>query len=98
MFEAFSRIGEKHSVVAYNYIQRMKGLKNEVISLQAKLVRVRGLWPKYSCSILTNGWVDVSHRQLVNVLVSSCYGTMFLKFIDCNHANTTPIVDSSWLA
>ena len=97
MLEAFSTIGEKHSGVTYNYM-RTKGLKNEVISLQAKLERVRGLWPKYACFILTDGWVDVSHRQLVNVLVSSCYGTMFLKSIDCSHANTTPIVDSSWLA
>ena len=97
MLEAFSTIGEKHSGVTYNYM-RTKGLKNEVISLQAKLERVRGLWPKYGCSILTDGWVDVSHRQLVNVLVSSCYGTMFLKSIDCSHANTTPTVDSSWLA
>ena len=45
MLEAFSTIGEKHSVFTYNYM-RAKALKEEVISLQAKLERLRGLWPK----------------------------------------------------
>ena len=39
MLEAFSTIGEKHNEVTYNYM-RMKGLKTEVISMQAKLERL----------------------------------------------------------
>ena len=45
---------------------------------------VKALWPKYGVTILSDGWIDTSKRALVNILVSCCYGTMYLKTIDCN--------------
>ena len=39
-------------------------------------------WNKNGCSIMSNGWIDRKERSLVNFLVNSSRGTMFMKSID----------------
>ncbi|XP_073222786.1 uncharacterized protein [Cicer arietinum] len=37
---------------------------------------------KYECSIMSDGWTDRKNRTLINFLVNSTAGTMFVKSID----------------
>ncbi|XP_027193035.1 uncharacterized protein [Cicer arietinum] len=37
---------------------------------------------KYGCSIMSDGWTDRKNRTLINFLVNSTAGTMFVKSID----------------
>ena len=94
MLLAFSDIGEKYSGITYNDL-RVKYLKKEHLNVQQKVENVKALWPKYGVTILSDGWIDTSKRALVNILVSCCYGTMYLKTIDCSGVSTR--VDGPWL-
>ncbi|XP_073219750.1 uncharacterized protein [Cicer arietinum] len=39
---------------------------------------------KYGCSIMSDGWTDRKNRTLINFLVNSTAGTMFVKSIDAS--------------
>jgi len=39
-------------------------------------------WRKHGCSIMSDAWTDQKQRCLINFLVSSLVGTMFVKSID----------------
>jgi hypothetical protein len=39
---------------------------------------------KYVCSIMANGWTDKKGRRLINFLVNSPAGTMFVKSVDAS--------------
>ena len=39
-------------------------------------------WKQNGCSLMSNGWTDRKERSLVNFLVNSSRGTMFMKSID----------------
>lgn len=39
-------------------------------------------WAVHGCSILSDGWKDRRDRALLNFMVASISGTMFLKSID----------------
>ena len=94
MLLAFSDIGEKYSGITYNDL-RVKYLKKEHLNVQQKVENVKALWPKYGVTILSYRWIDTSKRALVNILVSCCYGTMYLNTIDCSGVSTR--VDGPWL-
>ena len=40
-------------------------------------------WVRTGCSIVMDGWTDVRHRPLINIIVTSPTGS-FLKAIDCS--------------
>lgn len=37
---------------------------------------------RFGCTIISDGWTDTRRRHIVNILVSCCMGTMFLRSID----------------
>ena len=39
-------------------------------------------WKQNGCSLMSNGWTYRKERSLVNFLVNSSRGTMFMKSID----------------
>ena len=43
---------------------------------------IKASWKATSCTILSNGWSDICQRPLINVLVASPEGVVFLKVID----------------
>ena len=45
---------------------------------------MRRTWMKTSCSIVMDGWTDIRHRPLINVIVTSAAGSYFLKAVDCS--------------
>ncbi|CAA0814465.1 hAT transposon superfamily protein [Striga hermonthica] len=46
------------------------------------LDRIRSSWSETGCTILLDGWTDKTGRELVNVLVESPKGTVFLRSSD----------------
>lgn len=46
----------------------------------------KATWVKYGCTVLCNGWTDLRKRNVYNILVSSCKGTMFLRAINASTA------------
>lgn len=67
---------------------RVRELKNEKIRIEAQLEPLKATWVKYGCTILCDGWSDVRRRNVYNILVSSCKGTMFLRAIDASAPGT----------
>ena len=39
-------------------------------------------WPSYGVSIVSDGWTDPTHHPLINFMVSSQNGPVFLKAVD----------------
>ena len=63
-------------------LQRMRD------SVELRMEPLRETWQKYGCSILCDGWTDVRKRNVYNILVHSCKGTMFLRAIDASAPGT----------
>ncbi|KAH9291987.1 hypothetical protein KI387_042831, partial [Taxus chinensis] len=41
-------------------------------------------WVSHGCSIIMDGWTDIRHRPLINIIVSCKDGPYFLRAIDCS--------------
>ncbi|XP_029127873.1 uncharacterized protein LOC109801981 [Cajanus cajan] len=41
-------------------------------------------WKKFGCTIMTDGWTDKKRKTILNFLVNSPLGTIFLKSIDAS--------------
>ncbi|XP_059076669.1 uncharacterized protein LOC131875947 [Cryptomeria japonica] len=59
-------------------------LIESVVDVKATLEEHREIWKKKGCTIMTYGWTDRRNRTLLNFLVSSAGGTMFIKSIDAS--------------
>lgn len=68
---------------------RTRELKKEKACIEAQLEPLKATWAKYGCTILCDGWSDIRKRNVYNVLVSSCKGTMFIKAIDASASGLT---------
>ena len=64
------------------YQLRKKLLNGEIKNVEVDLMEIKEYWKTYGCTIVSDGWTDIRNRSIVNVLVSSMYGTIFLKSID----------------
>ena len=60
----------------------MKYLKQEVEKTNLIVEEHKLFWKKYGCTIMTDGWTDRKRRTILNFLVNSPRGTVFLKSID----------------
>jgi hypothetical protein len=51
-------------------------------------------WKEYSCTLMSDGWTDTSHRHLINFLANSPAGT-FLGYVDASSevANASMLAD-----
>ncbi|XP_042019102.1 uncharacterized protein LOC121766940 [Salvia splendens] len=62
---------------------RVPLLKKEVESVNALVKEHRDDWATYGCSIISDGWRDsVSHKEIINFLVNSPKGSIFIKSVD----------------
>ncbi len=57
-------------------------LHDEVQKVIIDLELLKQSWRKYGCNIVSNGWNDMKKNSIINILVSTCRGTMFLDSID----------------
>ena len=61
---------------------RTSVLSEERARIEARLHDIKYGWKDSGISIVSDGWTDVNHRPLINILVSSPKGVMFLKCHD----------------
>jgi hypothetical protein len=62
---------------------RITWLRRSKETVTGRLASIKESWKDTGCTILTDGWSDMCHRPLINVLVSCPRGVLFLRvFID----------------
>ncbi|KAH7443543.1 hypothetical protein KP509_02G039600 [Ceratopteris richardii] len=57
-------------------------LDQERERIDIALAPIRDSWARFGCTIMADGWSDFRRRHMINILVSSCLGTIFLRAID----------------
>ena len=88
MFDLVSRHGLGFKPSSYHDI-RVKYLKEEVTNTSLALQSHRDEWKKMGCTIMTDGWTDKKRKTIINFLVNSPKGTVFLKSIDASAISKT---------
>nr|KYP37329.1 hypothetical protein KK1_041470 [Cajanus cajan] len=83
MFESVARHGPGFDPPSYHEI-RVKYLKYHVEMTNLSLDDHKTYWKKYGCTIMTDEWTDGRRRTILNFLVNSPLGTIFLKSIDAS--------------
>lgn len=65
-------------------LQELKGwiLEDSVSNMQVYYEEMKKTWESTGCSILLDGWIDSSGRNLVNILVYCPRGVIYLKSSD----------------
>ena len=53
-------------------------LDDEKKHIEERLQDFQGSWSYTGVSIVSDGWTDIAHRPLINILVSSPNGIMFI--------------------
>ncbi|XLS52131.1 hypothetical protein HN51_012808, partial [Arachis hypogaea] len=83
MFEKVARHGLGFKPPSYDEL-RGKLLKKKVESTKLTLEEHKAEWKKTGCTIMTDGWTDKRRRTILNFLVNSPKGTVFLKSINAS--------------
>ncbi|XP_052208194.1 uncharacterized protein LOC127811998 [Diospyros lotus] len=79
--EAVGQYGPSVKPPSYHEV-RVPLLKQEVEATREMMKDHEEAWAKYGCSILSDGWKDKRERTLINFLVNSLKGSMFLESVD----------------
>ncbi|XP_059072621.1 uncharacterized protein LOC131873636 [Cryptomeria japonica] len=45
--------------------------------------KMKACWVALGCSIVMDGWTNISHRPLINIMVTCAEGPYFLRAVDC---------------
>ena len=89
---AFTKIAEfgKGYVPPCSEAIRTTLLKRSKGRVTNRLLKIKESWKETGCTILSDGWSDLNNRPLINVLVYSPKGVLFLKVIDASgHKKTS---------
>ncbi|KAG5091249.1 hypothetical protein JHK82_050027 [Glycine max] len=81
MVAAIGQYGPHLPIPSYHDI-RVPLLKKEVEYTENLMKGHREQWVKYGCTIMSDAWTDRKQRCIINFLINSQAGTMFLKFVD----------------
>ncbi|XP_010527565.1 PREDICTED: uncharacterized protein LOC104804899 [Tarenaya hassleriana] len=81
MLHAIGRFGPNLPAPSYHQI-RVPLLTKEVEYTKSLMKQHQIQWEKHGCSIMSDAWTDRKQRCLINFLVNSPAGTMFMKSID----------------
>ncbi|XP_058002223.1 uncharacterized protein LOC110636882 [Hevea brasiliensis] len=68
---------------------RVPLLNEEVVEVKNSLKSYEEEWAKYGCSIMADGWTDKKQRTLINFLVNSRKGTVFMESVDVSEYSKT---------
>nr|KYP73846.1 hypothetical protein KK1_006503 [Cajanus cajan] len=61
---------------------RVQLLQKEIEYTEKLMKSQKEHWVSFGCSIMSDAWTDKKQRCIINFLVNSSVGTMFIKFID----------------
>lgn len=81
--ESIGRYGVGMRPPSYHEV-RVPLLKKEVTRTDNIMRGHREEWARTGCSIMSDGWQDRSHRSLINFLVNSSKGSMFIESVDAS--------------
>ncbi|XP_065865608.1 uncharacterized protein [Euphorbia lathyris] len=71
------------------YEVRVPLLNKEVVKVNDEMKSFEEEWAKYGCSIMADGWTDKKQRTLINFLVNSHKGTVFIESVDASDYSKT---------
>lgn len=83
MVEAIAACGQGFKAPTY-YDLRGPLLDEAVQDIQTLLHKQRESWHTSGCTIMSDGWEDGRGRTLINFLVASCEGIVFLRSVDAS--------------
>ncbi|CAL9078474.1 unnamed protein product [Musa textilis] len=83
MIEAIGRYDVGLKSPSY-YEMRVPLLKKELDYPNNLLKGHKELWVKHCCSIMSEAWTDRKRRSIINFMVNSFLGTIFVKSIDAS--------------
>jgi len=83
MVEAIGQYGPKLKPPSYHELRNLC-LNKELENTHKMLETNKEEAEKYGCSIMSDGWIDTKGRTLINFLINSPAGTMFIKSIDAS--------------
>ncbi|KAH7422553.1 hypothetical protein KP509_12G013900 [Ceratopteris richardii] len=87
MVKAIAQVGPCDDWYGLDYKRlRTTMLDEERDRIEVQLEPIKTSWVKYGCSIISDGWSDTRRRHIINILVSSCLGTYFLRAVDASRA------------
>ncbi|XP_022156081.1 uncharacterized protein LOC111023053 [Momordica charantia] len=83
MLEAVGQFGP--GLIPHSYHEaRVTYLKKEVQYTKNLMGDHEVEWKRNGCSLMSDGWTDKRDRTLINFLVHSSVGTLFMEFIDAS--------------
>ncbi|XP_039127447.1 uncharacterized protein LOC120263558 isoform X1 [Dioscorea cayenensis subsp. rotundata] len=83
MIDAIGQYGIGMKAPSYHEV-RVSLLNKEMEDGKKILQSYEEEWAHYGCSIMADGWTDKRNRTLINFLVNSPKGTVFLESIDAS--------------
>ncbi|XP_054797523.1 uncharacterized protein LOC129302636 [Prosopis cineraria] len=83
MIDAFTAIGPGYKGPSY-HAMRTKLLLDTKKEVQLMVDSFRNFWDDIGCTIMADGWQDQANRQLINFLVYSPRGIVFIKSVDAS--------------
>jgi len=83
MVEAIGQYGHHLKPSSYHEL-RNQCLNRELKNTHKILETNKAEAAKYGCSIMSDGWNDTKGRTLINFLINSPAGNMFIKSIDAS--------------
>lgn len=87
MVRAIAQVGPTESWSGLDYTKmRTTALDEQKALIDKALAPVKAGWQQFGCTIISDGWSDIRRRHIINILVSSCLGTYFLRAVDAGKA------------
>ena len=87
MVKAIAQVGPTENWSGLDYRKMCTiTLDEQKALIDNALVPMKLGWQEFGCSIILDGWADIRRRHIINILVSSCLGTYFLRAVDAGRA------------
>ncbi|XP_058010208.1 uncharacterized protein LOC110670461 [Hevea brasiliensis] len=88
MVESIGQFGIGMKAPSFHEV-RVPLLNEEVAEVNNSLKSYEEEWAKYGCSIVADGWTDKKQRTLINFLVNSPKGTVFMESVYASEYSKT---------
>ncbi|PKU82064.1 hypothetical protein MA16_Dca004081 [Dendrobium catenatum] len=57
---------------------------NELESNDKSIEEIKKTWAQTGVTIMSDGWSDIKHKSLINILINNPYGTVFLRSVEAS--------------
>lgn len=92
MLESIGQYCPGHRSPSYHEIRGL--LLDRAMKKTMEFRKKHEAWKEYGCTLMSDGWIDTSHRHLINFLANSPIGTFFIGSMDASRE----VVDANMLA